>query len=362
MQTAHLILSDGTVFTGKSFGSDTNQDGEVVFNTGMAGYPQTLTDPSYRGQILVSTYPLQGNYGVPKWDEVDEFELRTHFESDEIHIRGLIVTDYSENYHHWEAEKSLGDWLKENNVPAITGIDTRALTKKLRDKGVMLGKILIQEEVPTLSDVKNLLDPNDGDLVAEVSTPEIKVYGTGKKKICLVDTGVKNNIIRNLLQFDTTVYRVPHNHLFMDEGFEYDALFLSNGPGNPEKNAILIDQVKKAIDADVTIFGICLGNQIISLASGAKTYKLKYGHRGQNQPCIDVNTGKCIITSQNHGFAVDESSLPDGVEMWFKNANDGTNEGVQYKNKNIRSVQFHPESTPGPEDAKYLFAEFISQI
>lgn len=248
MKTAHLILSDGTVFTGKSFGSDVNQNGEVVFNTGMAGYPQTLTDPSYRGQILVSTYPLQGNYGVPKWDDIDEFGLRTHFESDEIHIRGLVVTDYSQDYHHWEAEKSLGDWLKENNIPAITGIDTRALTKKLREKGVMIGKILIQEEVPTMKDVQNIEDPNDGDLVGEVSTSEVKVYGNGKKKICLVDTGVKNNIIRNLLQFDTTVYRVPYNNLFMDEGFEYDALFLSNGPGDPEKNTVLIEYFYQHIE------------------------------------------------------------------------------------------------------------------
>ena len=362
MKNAHLILSDGTVYSGKSFGADVMVDGEVVFNTGMVGYPQTLTDPSYRGQILVTTYPLQGNYGVPDFHEKDEYGLHTHFESGDVHIRALIVSDYCDQYHHWEAKESLGDFLKEHNVPGITGIDTRALTKHLREHGVMLGKIVISDTLPTKKDVLNIVDPNESDLVKEVVLDEVKVYGKGKKKICLVDIGVKENIIRSLLRLDTTVIRVPYDYPFMDGSIQFDGLFLSNGPGDPAVNKKTIAEIKKAIDADVNIFGICMGNQLLALASGGKTYKLKYGHRGQNQPCVDVMTHKCIITSQNHGFAVDAKTLPKGVQVWFENANDRTNEGIRYKKGNIRSVQFHPEATPGPQDASYLFEEFVKSV
>jgi len=358
---AHLILSDGTIFSGKSFGYIGNTDGEVVFNTGMVGYPETLSDPSYRGQILVTTYPMQGNYGIPNFENFDEYNLRKYFESDGVHIRALIVSDYSYDHSHFEAKTSLGEFLNKNKVPAITGIDTRALTKKLREHGVMLGRIIIGEMNSKDEKIK-ITDPNTLNLVEEVSTKEIITYGKGKKKICLVDTGVKFNIIRNLLNFDTTVIRVPYNYPFMDGSIKFDALFLTNGPGDPEKNIKTIEETQKALKSKIPIFGICLGNQIIALASGAKTYKLKYGHRGQNQPCMDVFSGKCIITSQNHGFAVDKKTLPKNIKVWFENANDKTNEGICYSNKNIRSVQFHPESYPGPEDAKYLFEEFVNSF
>lgn len=362
MKKAFLILSDGTIFEGTSFGAETSTDGEVVFNTGMTGYPQTFSDPSYRGQILCLTYPLQGNYGMPDFEAQDEFGMKAHYESEGVHIRALIVSSYSEDYNHYQAKQSLGAFLKEHNIPAIQGIDTRTLTKKIREHGVMLGKIVISEEVPDPTVAAAIQDPNDLDLVGEVSIKEVITYGTGKKRICLVDTGEKNNILRCLLHLDTTVIRVPYDYPFMDGSLEFDGLFFSNGPGDPDKNEKTIAQAKKALDANVKIFGICLGNQILALAAGGKTYKLKYGHRGQNQPCINIKTGKCMITSQNHGFAVDADSLPDTVKTWFTNANDGTNEGMYFTDKPVKSVQFHPESTPGPEDASYLFKEFVDSL
>lgn len=346
-----IILEDGTEIAGKSFGAERSIAGEVVFNTAMTGYPESLTDPSYKGQILVLTYPIVGNYGVPV--KIKENELDKFFESSELHISGLVISDYSEEYSHWNAEKSLGDWLKEYDVPGIFDVDTRKLTKILREKGSMLGKIVYDKDV-------DFYDPNQENLVSQVSIDKKQVYGSGNYKILLVDCGVKYNIIRYLLERDTTVIRVPWDYNFLDE--EYDGLFISNGPGDPKKCDITIENLKKAFDMDKPVFGICLGNQLMGLASGADSYKLKYGHRSHNQPVIQVDTHKAYITSQNHGFAIDNSTLSDDWKPLFVNLNDDTNEGMIHSTQPFFSTQFHPEASGGPTDTAFLFDEFINRI
>lgn len=350
--TVRLTLEDGTVYTGKSFGAAIPAAGEVVFNTAMTGYPESLTDPSYKGQILCLTYPLVGNYGAPRREE--ENDLYSFYESASIHISGLIVSDYSFDYSHWNAEESLDEWLARNSVPGIYGIDTRALTKRLREKGTMLGKI---EPEGTSTEFH---DPNLTNLVASVSTSEVKTYGSGHYRIMLVDCGVKFNIIRNLLKRDTTIIRVPWDYDFT--GDDYDGLFLTNGPGDPKMCGPAIGNIKKAFGNDRPVFGICLGNQLMALASGADTYKLKYGHRSHNQPVIRTGTSKAYITSQNHGFAVDNDTLGSDWEPLFININDRTNEGMKHKFKPFFSTQFHPEASGGPTDTDYLFDEFIDNI
>jgi len=340
-----IFLEDGTLFEGESFGAPKTVSGEVVFNTGMTGYVESLTDPSYAGQILVCTYPLIGNYGVPD---------KKFFESEKIQVAGLVVAEYSGNYSHHAAEKSLGEWLKESGVPAITGVDTRALTKKLREHGVMLGQ-LSNGKAP-----KKFTDPNEENLVARVSIRNRKVYGNGPIKIIAVDCGMKENIVRSMTRPETTLIRVPWDYDFTTE--EYDGLLLSNGPGDPTMCAATITNIRKAMSEGKPILGICLGNQLLALAAGARTYKLKYGHRSQNQPCLDASTGRCYITSQNHGYAVDAKSLPPDWEEWFTNANDGSNEGIRHKTKPWRSVQFHPEASPGPTDTAWIFDEFLKSL
>ncbi len=348
-----LILDDGSIFYGQSFGSKKSTAGEVVFNTGMVGYPESLTDPSYKGQILVLTFPLIGNYGVP--DDSEEDFLKKFFESDKIHITGLIVSDYCEKYNHWNAVKSLGKWMEENDIPGIYNVDTRELTKKLREKGVMLGKIIKDKNI-------RLYDPNQENLVKKVSTKSIKVYGGGgnKTKIVLVDCGAKGNIIRCLIKRNVTVISVPWDFDF--NTIKCDGILISNGPGDPKMCKETISNLRKAIRRKIPIFGICLGNQLLALAAGANTYKLKYGHRSQNQPCIEASSKKCFITSQNHGFAVDKNSLPKFWEEWFYNGNDTTNEGIRHKSGLFSSVQFHPEATAGPVDTEFLFDIFIEKI
>jgi len=347
-----LILEDGTEFSGKSFGYEGSIAGEVVFNTAMTGYPESLTDPSYKGQLLVLTYPLVGNYGVPKEDS--ENELFKFFESDQLHISALIISDYSNEYSHWNAEKSLGEWLKEHKIPGIFDVDTRRITKILREKGSMLGKIVFDGIEP------GSYDPNQDNLVARVSIGERKVYGNGKYRILLLDCGVKYNIIRYLLERDTTVIRVPWDHDISGE--EYDGLFISNGPGDPKKCEATIATLSTAYKSDTPIFGICLGNQLMALAAGADTYKLKYGHRSHNQPVLEVGTDKAYITSQNHGFAIDNETLPPGWDPLFINLNDNTNEGMKHLEKPFFSTQFHPEASGGPTDTAYLFDVFIENI
>ena len=348
-----LILDDGSKFSGISFGYERPTAGEVVFNTAMSGYPESLTDPSYSGQIMVLTYPLIGNYGVPA--RSFSGKLSTFLESEKIHADGIIVSDYSENYSHWNATESLGEWLKQEKITGITGIDTRELTKLLREKGSMKGKIVFSDENEI-----DFIDPNKINQVARVSTTEIITYGNGKKRIVLVDCGVKHNIIRCLLKRDVTVIRVPWDYDF--NAIEYDGLFISNGPGDPDTCGITVKHIREAMKKEKPIFGICMGNQLLAKAGGANTYKLKYGHRSHNQPVRLVGTEKCFITSQNHSFAVDNNTLSNEWTPLFVNMNDGTNEGIQHKNKPFFSVQFHPEAASGPTDTEFLFDRFIEMI
>ena len=352
VRAASLILENGKEFKGKSFGSHQPVAGEVVFNTAMTGYPESLTDPSYKGQILVSTYPLIGNYGVPYGET--ENGLLKHFESDRIHISGLVISDYSFEYSHWNAEQSLGHWLKKNRVPGIFGVDTRAITQILREHGSMLGKIVTDDH-----DI-DWYDPNTENLVDQVSIDQKITYGNGRNRVMLVDCGVKYNIIRSLLRHDTTVIRVPWNYEYSED--EYDGLFITNGPGDPTMCKATINQLSKAMEGEKPIFGICLGSQLLGLASGAETYKMKYGHRSHNQPVIEKNTNRCFITSQNHGFAVDHDKLPDDYIPYFLNLNDQSCEGIRHRHKPFFSTQFHPEASGGPTDTSFLFERFMEEI
>ena len=348
-----LILDDGTVFDGKSFGAENASTGEVVFNTAMVGYPESLTDPSYLGQILVVTFPLVGNYGVP--DNTFTNGISDFYESEKIQVSGLIISDYSHEYSHWNAKKSLGDWLKENNVPGIYGIDTRELTKILREKGSMKGKIVF-----TGADEIDFYDPNIENQVAVASCKEVITYGNGEKRVVLIDCGVKHNIIRCLLRRDVTLIRVPWDYDFNQ--LEWDGLFISNGPGSPDFCEETVKNIQKAMEGDKPICGICMGNQLLSKAGGATIYKLKYGHRSHNQPVKMVDSTKCFITSQNHGFAVDNTSLGADWEPLFINLNDGTNEGIRHKTKPFFSAQFHPEAASGPTDTSFLFDMFVDKL
>ena len=357
---AKLILEDSSEFSGFSFGFEGNTNGEVVFNTGMVGYPETLTDPSYRGQILVCTFPLIGNYGIPSKEK--ENGLLKNFESDSVHVRAVIVSDYSEHYSHWSAKKSLGNWLKEEKIPAIQGIDTRMLTRKLREKGSMVGKIIFEENDSLDLPVDNagFSDPNKTDLVGEVSVKNPVEYPAGKEKIILVDCGTKNNIIRAFLGRNISVIRVPYDYDFTK--IKANGVMLSNGPGDPKMNEMTIKHIKKVMRKNIPILGICLGSQILALASGADTYKLKYGHRGHNQPCNELGTKRCYITSQNHGYAVKTDSLSEDWREWFVNENDGTNEGIIHISKPFFAAQFHPEASPGPDDCEFIFDMFVRSL
>ncbi len=348
-QTAKLILENGSVFEGHAFGAQKAVSGGVVFSTGMVGYPESLTDPSYRGQILTITYPLIGNYGVPGYEQEDN--LLKYFESDKIQTQGLIISDYSDTYSHWNAQKSLSDWMKEFNIPGIYGIDTRALTKQLREQGVMLGKIIYDD------DTLEFEDHDQRNLAAEVSIAEPIVYEKGKKRVIIVDCGVKNNIIRAFLLRHITVLRCPWNYDFLKE--KADGIVISNGPGDPKTCAETIENVRKALSNTTPILGICLGSQILGLAAGADTYKLKYGHRSQNQPCAETGTKRCYITVQNHGYAVDADPLPEDWREWFYNDNDHTNEGIIHISKPFFGAQFHPEASPGPDDTEFIFDMFL---
>ena len=348
---ATLVLEDGMSFSGWSFGYEAATSGEIVFNTAMTGYPESLTDPSYCGQIIVLTYPSIGNYGVPA--KTMEDGMYRFFESDRIHASGLIIADYSEKFNHWNAQQSLGDWLIAEKVPGLFGIDTRMLTKIIREKGTMLAKIIFDDDVP-------LFDPSLLNLVDQVSIKEKIVYGTGRNKIMLVDCGVKSNIIRYLLRYDTTVVRVPWDYDYSQE--EYDGLFISNGPGDPVQCMTAVSHLQQSIQGNHPIFGICLGHQLLSLATGAETYKLKFGHRSHNQPVLEVGTNKAWLTSQNHGYAVKTESIPDDWVPYFVNLNDQSNEGIKHVVKPFFSTQFHPEASSGPTDTAFLFTHFINAI
>lgn len=356
---AILHLEDGTKIDGVSFGADVSAAGEVVFTTGMVGYPESLTDPSFAGQILVFTYPLIGNYGVPE---------KSSWESDKIHLSGVIVSSYNDTPSHHSSTQSLSDWLKSNNIPGIQISDTRFLAKKIRTDGVMRGKILIGNDVSFIDSAENL--------VARVSTKKIVEYSPSTRSqksltarginnssqgtVLMIDCGVKNNTIREFLQRGVKVIRVPWDYDPFTAGLKFDALFISNGPGDPKTVVATIKTVKIALDRKMPIFGICLGNQILALAAGGDTYKLKFGHRGQNQPCILENSPRCYLTTQNHGYAV--GNIPQGFKQWFRNANDNTNEGIIHTKYPFMSVQFHPESTPGPLDTEWIFDYFLEKL
>ncbi|MEM1658925.1 MAG: glutamine-hydrolyzing carbamoyl-phosphate synthase small subunit [Candidatus Jordarchaeales archaeon] len=371
VKNAALVLEDGTFFLGYGFGAVGRVSGEVVFNTGMVGYVESLTDPSYHGQILTLTYPLVGNYGVPSFKVVDKWGLPAYFESDGIKVQGLVVHECCKTPSHWNSAESLDEWLRREGVPGIEGIDTRMLTKKLRIKGVMLGILEVCEKGvepdvdELLREVKKVRDPNERKLASEVSCREPVVYGNGgRKRVVLIDCGVKLSILRQLLKKGLEVVRVPYG-VTVDEVLDYrpDGVVVSNGPGDPRRANEVIETVRGLLAEEVPVFGICLGNQILALACGGDTYKLKYGHRSQNQPCVDVSTGRCYITSQNHGYAVSEESLAGtGLEVSFINANDRTVEGVRHGKLPAFSVQFHPEHSPGPVDTEWLFDAFAKMM
>lgn len=354
-KAARLVLEDGTIFEGYSFGAEHSVSGEVVFNTAMTGYPESLTDPSYAGQILVMTFPLIGNYGVPPKGEY-QWGLPANFESEKIHVTGLVVSDYSMENSHWNSVQSLAEWLSKENVPAIFGVDTREITKIIRERGVMLGKIIVDGTAEPAA----FEDHNKVNLVAGVSCTEAIEYGDGDLKIVMVDCGVKYNIMRCLLKRGTTVIRVPWDCDFSK--MEYDGVMISNGPGDPEMLDTVVENIKRGIAKGKPIFGICLGNQLLARAAGASTYKMKYGHRSHNQPAQQCGTDFACITSQNHGYAIDPANLGADWEPYFKNLNDDTLEGIRHKTGPFFSVQFHPEATSGPVDSEFLFDRFLDMV
>lgn len=347
MIPAQLTLETGEVFFGQA---PATQDGacfgEVVFNTGMTGYTESLTDPSYAGQILVFTFPLIGNYGVAN---------PASWESDRIHVKGVVMSELALHFSNPSAERSLMSWLMEQKVPFLTGVDTRALTRRLRTRGVIPGCI-----TPLHYPIRQFEDFSGIDWVAQVSISKPEYYGEGEKQVIVVDCGVKNNIIRNLLRYPIRIKRVPHNYDYSEEAF--DGILVSNGPGDPVHCKETIQVLRKALDKQKPVMGICLGTQLLALAVGAKTYKLPYGHRGQNQPCQDVKTKRCYLTSQNHSFAVDETTLPKEWRVRFRNLNDQSVEGIEHSFLPFFAVQFHPESAPGPTDAQWLFDQFYNEL
>lgn len=358
------MLEDGTVFDGIGFGYPTEIAGEVVFNTGMVGYTETLTDPSYRGQLLCLTYPLVGNYGVPSYDIRDEYGLPKFFESERIQVKGLLIHDLSDAASHWSCTKTLDQWLYEEKVPGIYGIDTRELTKRLRVHGVMRGAIAVSKSAINESLIKRVLASAryEGlNFMPEVSTSETQEYGD-KSKDCIVvlDTGLKYSIIRNIIRTGYRVVRLPwdatHQQIM---SYNPKGVVISNGPGDPKACTSTIKTASKLINTSTPTLGICLGNQILALAGGADTYKLRFGHRGQNKPCVDMRNSQVYVTSQNHGYGIDRKSLAKtGFEVWFSNTDDNTVEGIEHESKPIIAVQFHPEASPGPYDCMFVFERF----
>jgi carbamoyl-phosphate synthase small subunit len=346
LQCGRLILEDGTRFEGTSFGSVVPIGGEVVFCTGMVGYPEAITDASYTGQILIMTYPIIGNYGVPE---------SSFWEGSRIHIAGLIVSNYIDTPSHAQSRRNLGTWLQSEGIPALEIKDTRHLTQHIRTHGTMLGKIVFDEDIP-------FYDPDLDNLIALVSTKEVQVQGTGETTIVLIDCGAKRNITRSLLVRGVRLITVPWDYDLFSSActFTFDGILVSNGPGNPKLATKTIKTLRAAMARQVPVMGICMGHQLLALASGGDTYKLKYGHRSQNQPCLLQGSKRCYITTQNHSFAV--GTVPEGFEPWFVNANDGSNEGIHHRELPFFSVQFHPEAMPGPTDTTWLFDYFLKRV
>lgn len=359
-----MMLEDGTIFDGIGFGFPSELAGEVVFNTGMVGYTETLTDPSYRGQILCLTYPLVGNYGVPSPEVKDAFGLPKFFESDSIQVKALIIHELSDVASHWSCSKTLDQWLHEERIPGIYGIDTRELTKKLRVRGVMMGAVVVSEKPVEDSRVRDLLKgaKYEGiNFMPEVSTKGPQEYGDASlDPVVVIDTGVKYSIIRNIIRTGYRVVRLPWNATYEQvSSYHPKGVVISNGPGDPKVCTSTIKTASSLIKWDVPTLGICLGNQILALAGGADTYKLKFGHRGQNKPCIDKRNNQVYVTSQNHGYGIDPKTLSKtGFKIWFTNADDNTVEGITHKSKPVIAVQFHPEASPGPYDCMFVFDRF----
>jgi carbamoyl-phosphate synthase small subunit len=352
ISTMKLILADGTVFHGQSFGAPTAVRGEVVFNTGMVGYVEALTDPSYRGQLLVLTYPLQGNYGVPDGP----------FESARIQVHGLIVHHHSDRPSHHASTRTLSSWLRDQGVPAIGGVDTRGLTRHLRTHGTIEGQFLLDDGErngrvvhPAAVDMSRVLDL--------APSPRVTSYGDGRQPVLLIDTGTKENIVRCLLERGATIIRVPWNcpwDAYLDQVY---GLVLTNGPGDPRLSApIQFERIAKAMRMGMPILGICLGHQWLAQVAGATIFKMQYGHRSHNQPVMDLSNGRAYLTSQNHGYSIDVSTLAADWEPWFTNLNDGSNEGIRHRRRPFRSVQFHPEAAAGPRDTRFVFEEFLANV
>jgi carbamoyl-phosphate synthase small subunit len=364
MQQRKLVLEDEAVFVGRAFGANREMSGEVVFNTGMSGYVETLTDPSYRGQILVLTYPLQGNYGVPAPRKREPLaELRDRYESAKIQVQGLVVLKHSEHPSHWESVRSLGQWLASEGVPGVEAIDTRALTRKLREHGTMQGALLDLKSSNAWKGSSTVSSVDAATVCAAVTLPEPVTYEGGLLRILMIDTGAKDSLVRSLVTRGVSVVRVPFHLDWRPFVADCDGVLLSNGPGDPKDMMPAVEQIRSVLfTSGKPIFGVCMGNQLLGLAAGGDTAKLKYGHRSQNQPVQDLLTRRCYVTSQNHGYVVRDDSLPVEWEPWFVNVNDGSNEGIRCRTKPWSSVQFHPEAAPGPEDAAFLFDDFLRLV
>lgn len=351
-EKATIVLRNNSCYRGYFFGHKKSAHGELVFNTGMVGYPEAITDPSYKGQILALTYPLIGNYGAPN---------KKYWESEKIQVSGLVVDNYSFDYSHFAAEKSLDQWLKEQKITGVYGVDTRELTKELRTSGAMSAKI-IPGHSPISKSIGDFFDPNETDLVGQVSVKKTKFYNRGKKTVLLIDCGLKLSILSCLLDRDISVIRTPYNFVLSDIKIPFDGVVVSNGPGDPKMCQQTIGSVQQLLKTNKPLLGICLGNQLLALAIGGDTYKLKFGHRSQNQPCCENHAKKCYVTSQNHGYAVQEKSLPPDWAVWFYNNNDQTVEGIKHKTKPFMAVQFHPEANPGPTDTRFIFDDFMKLL
>lgn len=337
----------------------------MVFNTGMVGYPESMTDPSYNGQILTFTYPLIGNYGVPDVSQRDEYGIEKYIESDRIQVSGIIIHDLSLVSNHWNSIMTLDEWLYKEQIPGMYDIDTRKLTKKLREEGVMMCALIVSDsDNISTQEVQMKLKRteiyNQRNFMDRVSTRKTQRLGANSKNVVVIDTGTKNSILRNIMNAGYGIIKMPWNTKIDDIlSYKPDGVIISNGPGDPK---MCVDTIKTAnilLECNMPILGICLGAQILALADDAKTYKLKYGHRSQNKPCINIDNSRTYITSQNHGYCIDSDSLKNsGFKLWFINADDKTVEGIKHKKNKSIAVQFHPEAAPGPYDCKYIFDSF----
>jgi carbamoyl-phosphate synthase small subunit len=363
---AVLVLEDGSLFLGNGFGAETTSIAEVVFTTGMVGYPESMTDPSFAGQLLCFTYPLIGNYGISSMKALDPFGLPIQFESENIKVNGIIVQEWCERPSHWSSRSTISEWMTSEGIPGISGIDTRALVSKIRESGVMMGILAsgagLTNRKGLLKTLKDSTRYDAIDFVRRVSPRTAQVYGTGERKVVLLDCGSKFSIMRNLIKRGYSVVRAPFDYSYSDI-MRHDpaGVVLSNGPGDPQLCGDTIKATARLIDGDVPTLGICLGNQLVGLAMGAETYKLKYGHRGQNKPVVDLLTGRGYVTSQNHGYSVARDTLSKTeLTPWFMNADDDSIEGLVHKSRPCIAVQFHPEAAPGPYDTEFVFDRFDS--